>query len=50
VHWSNNGTIAKIMPREDADLERLRREQLFSRLALAAIRGPGAASALTNEG
>jgi len=49
VHWSNNGTIAKIMPREDADLERLQREQLFSRLALAAIRSPGAARALTSE-
>jgi len=50
VHWSNNGTIAKIMPREDADLEGLRREQLFSRLALAAIRQPGAAETLRTAG
>ena len=50
VHWSNNGTIAKIMPREDADLERLQGEQLFSRLALAAITHPGAVDALRAAG
>jgi hypothetical protein len=40
VHWSNNATIARAIPRSDADLQRLAGEQLFSRLAMQAAFGP----------
>jgi len=37
IHWSNNGTIAKIVPKNDADLAALQHQQLFSRIAARAI-------------
>jgi len=36
VHWSNNGTIAKLIPQSDGDLGKYRERQLFSRLAIQA--------------
>ena len=36
IHWSNNGTIAKSVPRSDDDLQKMRDRQLFSRLAIDA--------------
>jgi hypothetical protein len=39
VHWSSNGTIAKVTPKDDDDLRRLAPRQLFSRLALEASLG-----------
>ena len=36
IHWSNNGTIAKVVPKSDADLVALTTRQLFARLAAAA--------------
>lgn len=37
IHWSNNGTIAKVVPKNDEDLAALKDRQLFSRLAASAI-------------
>ena len=37
IHWSNNGTIAKVVPKDDGDLRRLADRQLFSRLAAPAV-------------
>jgi len=37
IHWSNNGTIARVVPKNDADLAHLRARQLFSRLAAQAV-------------
>jgi hypothetical protein len=36
IHWSNNGTIAKVVPKSDAELAALEDRQLFSRLAARA--------------
>ena len=37
VHWSNNGTIAKLVPNGDADLAALKDHQLFSQLAARVV-------------
>jgi hypothetical protein len=37
IHWSNNGTIAKVVPQNDAQLMALRDRQLFSRVAARAL-------------
>jgi hypothetical protein len=37
IHWSNNGTIAKVVPKNDEELVALKDRQLFSRLAANAI-------------
>jgi hypothetical protein len=36
IHWSNNLMIAKAIPQNDEDLQRLGERQLFSRVALQA--------------
>lgn len=46
IHWSNNGTIARAVPKNDDDLMALKDRQLFSALAMEAVfpKGlPGAA-------
>ncbi|NOZ01946.1 MAG: hypothetical protein GXP54_08680 [Deltaproteobacteria bacterium] len=40
VHWSNNATIARSIPRNDDELRDLADKQLFARLALQAAFGP----------
>lgn len=37
VHWSNNGTIAKQVPKDDQALRALTDEQLFARIAYRAV-------------
>jgi len=39
LHWSGNGTIAKVTPKSDDDVRRLAERQVFSRLALEAVFG-----------
>jgi hypothetical protein len=42
VHWSNNGTIAKAVPKSDSELQALKQSQLFARLAAEATRSESA--------
>jgi len=37
IHWSNNGTLAKAVPKNDAELLNLSRSQLFSSMAARAV-------------
>jgi len=37
LHWSNNGTIAKLVPKDDAELRALKDAQLFARIAYSAV-------------
>lgn len=37
VHWSNNGTIAKTVPKSDVEIDALKDRQLFARLVAQAV-------------
>lgn len=39
LHWSGNGTIGRVTPKNDDDVRRLADQQLFSHLALEAALG-----------